>query len=148
MIIPDVNILIHAYNGDFINHEAAKSWWEDTLRLSRPVGIPWATILGFIRVSTNRSVSARPLPVSGAISIVRLWLRQPGVQIIGPGKRHGEILFGLLEGLGTAGNLTSDAHMAALAMEYQAEIATADNDFARFPGLRWFNPLKGKKIIR
>jgi hypothetical protein len=79
-----------------------------------------------------------------AVGIVRSWLRQPIVRVLVPGEAHGEILFRLLEELGTAGNLTSDAHLAAIAIEYQAEVASTDNDFARFPGLRWFNPLKVK----
>jgi toxin-antitoxin system PIN domain toxin len=144
MIVPDVNILIHAYDTTFASHEIAKAWWRDTLRISRPVGIPWVTSIGFIRLVTNRSVFKQPMTVNEAVSIVRSWLRQPRVQILIPGEGHGDILFGLLEELGTGGNLTSDAHLAALAIEYQAEIASADNDFARFPGLRWFNPLKAK----
>jgi toxin-antitoxin system PIN domain toxin len=144
MIVPDVNILIYAYDTDFANHDIAKAWWRDTLRLSRPVGIPWATSIGFIRLVTNRSVFQQPMTVQEAVIIVRSWLRQPRVRILIPGERHGDILFSLLEALGTGGNLTSDAHLAALAIEYQAEIASADNDFARFPGLRWFNPLKTK----
>ena len=144
MIVPDVNILIYAYDTSSANHEIAKAWWRDTLRLSRPVGIPWATSIGFIRLVTNRSVFQRPMTVREAVIIVRSWLRQPRVRILIPGEGHGDILFGLLEELGTAGNLTSDAHLAALAMEYQAEVASTDSDFARFPGLRWFNPLKAK----
>jgi len=144
MIIPDVNILIHAYDTTFANHEIAKAWWRDTMRLSCPVGIPWATSIGFIRIATNRGVFRRPMTVHEAVSIVRSWLRQPRVRILIPGEVHGDILFCLLEELGTAGNLTSDAHLAAMAIEYQAEVASTDNDFARFPGLRWFNPLKTK----
>ncbi len=79
-----------------------------------------------------------------AIGRVRAWLNHPRVQIVPPGDRHAEILFDLLSKLGTAGNLTSDAHLAALAMEYQAELVSTDADFARFPGLRWFNPLAGR----
>src|SRR5579864_5210084 len=141
MIIPDVNILIYAYDTDSANHEIAKAWWRDALRLSRPVGIPWATSIGFIRLVTNRGVFQRPMAVHEAVVIVRSWLRQPRVRVLIPGEGHGDILFGLLEELGTAGNLTSDAHLAALAMEYQAEVASTDSDFARFPRLRWFNPL-------
>lgn len=144
MIVPDVNILIHAYDTTFPNHEPAKAWWRDTLRLGRPVGIPWVTSVGFIRLVTNRSVFVQPMTAHQAVSIVRSWLRQPSVRVLVPGEGHAEILFRLLEELGTAGNLTSDAHLAAIAIEYQAEVASTDNDFARFPGLRWFNPLKAK----
>jgi toxin-antitoxin system PIN domain toxin len=143
MIIPDINILIHAYDTGFLHHEVAKRWWEDTARTAKPVGLPWWTILGFIRIITNRSILENPRTVDSALSIARLWLRQPGVRIVTPGQRHAEILFELLGALGIAGDLTPDAHLAALAIEYQAEIASTDNDFGRFPGVRWFNPLKG-----
>ena len=141
MIIPDVNVLVHAYDADFAHHQAARAWWEDALNSQRPVGLAWAANLGFIRIITNRSIFSRPLAVREAVKIVRSWLEQPRVQVLIPGEQHGEIVFRLLEEIGTAGNLTTDAHLAALALEYQAEIASTDNDFARFRGLRWFNPV-------
>ena len=141
MIIPDVNILVHAYDAGFTHHEAAKAWWEDALTSGRPVGLAWAASLGFIRITTNRNIFEHPLAAREAVRIVRSWLEQPRVQLLVPGEQHGEIVFRLLEELGTAGNLTTDAHLAALALEYQAEIASTDNDFARFRGLRWFNPV-------
>ena len=141
MIIPDINILIHAYNSDSIQHQSAKKWWERTLALPRPVGLPWVTMLGFIRVMTHRGILRTPMFPRDAVHRVRSWLAVPVVQILTPGELHGEILFALLEQLGAAGNLTKDAHLAALAIEYQAELASTDTDFARFPGLRWFNPV-------
>jgi toxin-antitoxin system PIN domain toxin len=93
MIIPDINILIHAYDIDFLHHEAAKQWWEDTSRTAKPVGLPWGTILGFIRIITNRSILENPKPVDSALSIVRLWLRQPGVRTVTPGERLGRFCF-------------------------------------------------------
>ncbi len=140
MIIPDVSILIHAYNSESSRHKAARDWWERTLTLSRPVGLPWVTILGFLRIMTHRSILQNPMYPVDAIRRIRSWLAAPRVEIIGPGETHDEILFGLLEKLGTAGNLTTDAHLAALAIEFQAELASTDTDFARFQGLRWFNP--------
>lgn len=104
--------------------------------------MPWVTMLGFIRIMTHRGILGNPMRVQDAIRRVRRWLDHPRVQVLTPGEQHGEILFRLLEQLGTAGNLTTDAHLAALAIEYQAELASTDTDFARFPGLRWFNPLK------
>ena len=112
------------------------------MRRPRPVGMPWVTMLGFIRIMTHRGILGNPMMVQDAIRRVRTWLNHPRVQVLTPGEQHGEILFRLLEQLGTAGNLTTDAHLAALAIEYQAELASTDTDFARFPGLRWFNPLK------
>ena len=140
MIIPDVSILIHAYNTESSRHAAAREWWERTLRLSRPVGLPWVTMLGFLRIMTHRNILQNPMFPADAIRRIRSWLAAPRVAIIGPGETHDQILFGLLEKLGTAGNLTTDAHLAALAIEFQAELASTDTDFARFPGLRWFNP--------
>src|SRR6266540_343203 len=98
-------------------------------------------ILGFVRISTHRHILRYPLPVDAACATARSWLAQPQVNVLHPGDRHGEILFGLLGSLGTAGNLTTDAHLAALAIEHQAELHSTDADFRRFPGLRWSNPL-------
>ena len=98
-------------------------------------------MLGFLRLSTHRQVAANPLPVSEACSIVASWLASRQVSILHPGNRHADILFDLLRAVGTGGNLTTDAHLAALAIEYQVELQTTDGDFARFPGLRWRNPL-------
>jgi uncharacterized protein len=142
MIIPDVNILVHAYNPNSAGHAQVRQWWEETLNQSRPVALPWISILGFIRVSTHRRILENPMFPAQAIRVVRSWLEIRNVQIISPGETHAQILFSLLEELGTAGDLTTDAHLAALAIEYQAELASTDVDFARFPRLRWFNPLR------
>lgn len=141
MILPDVNLLLHAYNGDSLVHAEARAWWERLLNSTQPVGLAWVGVLGFIRIATHRQVFFNPLPVTVACAHARAWLAQPYVSVLDPGPRHGEILFGLLESLGTAGNLTTDAHLAALAIEHQAEVHSTDADFARFTGLRWVNPL-------
>ncbi len=141
MIIPDLNVLVYAYNADSLRHAAAKRWWEDAMNGQRPIGFVWATLLGFLRVMTQRRILERPMKTADAIRTVSDWMAQPGVQILTPGDGHARILFELIGEAGTAGNLTTDAHLAALAIEYQAEIASADTDFARFSRLRWFNPL-------
>jgi hypothetical protein len=141
MILVDVNVLIHAYDSESPVHDTVRDWWERTLRGPCPVALSWVTILGFIRIMTNRRIMQAPIGVAEATADARSWLEHPRVQLLEPGERHAETLFALLEELGTAGNLTTDAHLAALAIEYQAEIASTDTDFARFPGLRWFNPL-------
>ena len=145
MIVPDVNVLIHAYKRGSVHHEAGRAWWEETLTLPRPVGLAWAVILGFIRISTHRAILENPMRPADAIRRVRGWLAAPRVDILTPGESHADVVFGLIELLGTGGNLTTDAHLAALAIEYQAELASTDMDFARFPGLRWFNPIAGNK---
>jgi toxin-antitoxin system PIN domain toxin len=141
VIVPDVNLLIHAHNSDSPLHAAARAWWEELLSSTRPVGMAWVAVLGFVRIATHRQILERPLPVAAACAAARSWLLQPYVSVLHPGERHAEILFGLLETLGTAGNLTTDAHLAALAIEHQAQLQSTDRDFGRFPGLRWENPL-------
>ena len=152
MIVPDVNLLLHAHNSQFRKHIAARQWWEALLNGSDSVGLPWAAILGFIRIATNPKILGNPLDVGGACARVRSWLDRPQTILIHPGDRHADILFELayrgrnrvlemLEAAGSAGNLTTDAHLAALAIEHQAELHSTDADMARFPGLRWVNPL-------
>jgi toxin-antitoxin system PIN domain toxin len=141
MLIPDVNILVYAYDADSPRYARAREWWETTLQQARVIGLPWTTAVGFIRITTQRGISARPMTVQEAVETVRAWLDHPRVRIVTPGERHAEILFDLLLELGVGGNITYDAHLAALAIEYQAELVSTDTDFARFPGLRWFNPL-------
>jgi toxin-antitoxin system PIN domain toxin len=141
LILPDVNLLLHAYNSGSPVHSPARAWWERLMNGTQPVGLSWAAILGFIRISTHRQILENPLPVASACAHARSWIGQPCAMILDPGPRHAEILFGLLESVGTAGNLTTDAHFAALAIEHQAELHSTDADFARFQGLIWINPL-------
>lgn len=141
MILPDVNLLVYAYNADAPHHGAARVWWERCLGANEAVGLPWAVALGFVRVMTHRSVLSRPIDPRTALGHVRAWLDQPNVEIVEPGPRHLQILEDLLGALGIAGALTTDAHLAALAIERQAELHSNDVDFARFAGLRWCNPL-------
>ena len=141
MILPDVNVLVHAYNLGSPRHAEARRWWERTLSEPAPVGLAWSVALGYIRIATHPGILANPLPAASACEHVESWLAQPQVALLHPGERHAAILFDLLRKLGTAGNLTTDAHLAALAIEHQAEVCSTDADFARFPGLRWRNPL-------
>ena len=141
MIIPDINLLVYAHNDLAPHHTRAKEWWEGLLNGPSPVGLPWITIGGFIRLMTHPRILATPLDVPSTLSHVRSWLDQPPVRIVHPGSRFAEIFFGYLSPLGTAGNLTTDAQLAALAVEHQAELHSNDADFLRFPGLRWTNPL-------
>lgn len=142
MILPDINLLIHAINSESPVHARAKAWWETQLNGPGPIGLAWVVLLGFVRLVTHPAVFANPLTVRAACQHPRAWLARPQVTIVHPGERHAEIVFGLLESIGTAGNLTTDAHLAALAIEYQAELQATDADFARFPGLKWSNPLR------
>lgn len=141
MIVPDVNLLVHAYNSESRVHSAARAWWEDVLSEPAPVGLAWAALLGFVRITTHPRILRNPLPVDIAIRHVESWLAQPQVALLHPGARHATIVFDLLRRVGSAGNLTTDAHLAALAIEHHAEVHTTDADFTRFPGLRFRNPL-------
>jgi toxin-antitoxin system PIN domain toxin len=145
VIVPDVNILVHAHNVHSPDHAQVKAFWHGALVGSRPVGLSWVAILGFLRITTHRSIFKEPLPVTTAARSIRGWLSLPNVEILTPGERHAEIMLGLIEKLGTAGDLTTDAHLAALAIEYHAELVSTDADFARFRGLRWFNPTEVRK---
>lgn len=142
MVIPDINLLLYAHDEKAIHHEKARDWWQELLSGTTPVAVPWIVSSGFIRIATQPRILNEPLSAAHAVSLVRQWLERPNVIIIGPGDRFAGLFLGFLEGLGTAGNLTTDAQLAALAVEHQAEIHSNDTDFHRFPGLRWRNPLK------
>ncbi|MBW7896389.1 MAG: type II toxin-antitoxin system VapC family toxin [Opitutaceae bacterium] len=141
MIVPDINLLVYAHNERATDHVKARAWWEGCLNGAVPVGLPWVSIAGFLRLMTHPRVLVQPMEVAVAVARVREWLEQPPVRILSPGLKFPGLFLGQLERLGTAGNLTTDAQLAALAMEYQAELHSNDADFARFPGLRWVNPL-------
>ncbi len=141
MILPDLNLLVYAYNSDAPDHHRARAWWEQALSGSIPVGLPWVVMLGYLRLMTSRSVLADPLTPAEAIGHLRSWLARPQVVVLGPGSRHLDLLEQLLIAARAAGTLTTDAHLAALAIEHQAELCSNDADFIRFPGLRWTNPL-------
>jgi toxin-antitoxin system PIN domain toxin len=149
MILPDVNLLIYAHNVRAVHHPKARQWWNDCLAGPEGVALAWTVILGFVRISTNPKISDRPMGVNSAMERVKEWLDLPHIQVVHPGEQHFNSWSSLLRKIGTAGNLTSDAHLAALAMERGLVLYTTDADFARFPGLKWRNPLqedaKGRK---
>lgn len=142
MKIPDVNLLLYAYDSRSPRHGRARAWLEDTLSGSETVGLAWIVLLAFIRLSTRAVVVENPLAVDAALELVESWLDQPCAVVVDPTDRHPVILRELLAPLGTAGNLTSDAHLAALAIEHGATLCSCDGDFARFARLRWQDPLR------
>lgn len=141
MIIPDINLLIYAHNDQAPLHAEAKVWWESLLNERVSVGLPWIAVGGFIRLMTHPRVLERPMEAARAVECVREWLERDQVRILHPGDRFADLFLDFLTALGTAGNLTTDAQLAALAVEHQAELHSNDTDFHRFPGLRWKNPL-------
>lgn len=142
MKLPDVNLLLYAADESSSHHAQARSWLEQTLSETEEVGFAWLALLGFIRISTNPFAFGNPLSLAKAFEFVDSWLGQPVATVVQPTAQHAAHLHDLLEPIGTAGNLTSDAHLAALAIEHGAELCSHDADFSRFEGLRWTDPLR------
>lgn len=137
MRLPDTNVLLYAVHPASPYHARALKWLEQSLNSESGVGFAWLALLGFIRTSTQARIITPPLSTDAALEAVNDWLNHPRVQILHPGGRHADILARLLLAAGTAGNLTNDAHLAALAIEHNAEIGTFDRDFKRFSGLKF-----------
>lgn len=135
MLIPDANVLLYAVNASVPQHESAREWIDDALAGSEAVGFAWVSLLAFLRISTRPGIFPNPLPVAEALSVVDGWLTAAPAVVVQPGRQHLGVLRTLLSTTGTGGNLTSDAHLAALAIEHGAELWSFDRDFARFPGL-------------
>jgi hypothetical protein len=137
----DANILLYAEDSSCEQHERARTWWDDQLSGDAPVCLCWTVLLAFIRIATNKKVFEVPLTLKEAIARVQGWLDQPCVRLIDATSRHWE-LFQVMALQGQAlANLTTDAHLAALALEYNGTLYSTDADFSRFPGLKWKNPL-------
>lgn len=141
MIVPDLNLLVYAHSSDAPLHGPARRWWEGLVNGTERVGVPWVVVLGFVRLLTHPSVMRDPAPPDVAVGFVSEWFRSPAVAHLSPGTQHLAVFAAALTAAGASGNLVTDAHIAALAIEHQAELHSNDNDFARFPGLRWRNPL-------
>ncbi|MEA3501874.1 MAG: type II toxin-antitoxin system VapC family toxin [Actinomycetota bacterium] len=141
MIIPDINLLVYATDTLNRHRPAAERWIEDVLSGPETVGFPWHSLLGFVRLSTNPRAFEVPLSIDTSLGIVDEWLAQPNTTIVHPTHRHSAVLRDLLALVGVGGDLVPDAHLAALAIEHGATLHSADSDFARFPGVRWYNPL-------
>ena len=142
MRLIDLNILIYAMDQSSARHEAARDWLDETLSGSDTVAFAWQVVVGFVRLSTRAALFRRPLTVDESFDVVDGWLAQPCVTVVHPTDRHAIVLRGLLSPLGAAGNLASDAHLAALAIEHGAELCSTDVDFSRFSGVRWVDPLR------
>lgn len=140
MYIPDANVLLYAVNSDDPHHAEARIWLEGALAGCGTVALTWATMLAFVRISTRKGIFERPLTVQEAIGVVESWMSHPATLVLVPTTRHLPLLHGLLESAGIAGSLASDAHLAALALEYGADIVTYDGDFARFDGVKFRQP--------
>lgn len=142
MKLLDVNLLIYAVDEESSHHERALRWFEQTLSESETVAFAWHALVGFLRITTKPRGARSPWPIESALDEMQRWLAQPVSTVIHPTDRHAAVLRDLLGPLGTGGNLTSDAHLAALAIEHGAKLCSHDNDFSRFAGLSWVDPLR------
>lgn len=140
MKLVDLNVLLYAVNRDASRHKAVRTWWEAAVAGDEPVGLPWIVLLGFLRLATNARVFPRPLTHEQATERVDAWLVHSNIRVVSETKEHWRILKELLADSGTAGNLTTDAHLAALAISHGATLFSCDADFGRFRTLRWRNP--------
>ena len=143
MILVDANILLYAEDRLSPDHDRAREWWDGKLSGSATVCLCWTVINAFIRIGTNRWVFTRPLRIQEAVARVQSWIDQPCTRIIHPTERHWQVFLKMLEQGQAAGPLVTDAHLAALAIEHGCTLYSTDSDFARFPGLKWTNPLGG-----
>jgi len=141
--IVDLNILLYAVNSEAAQHDRARQWWERAVNdQDDAIGLPWLVVLGFLRLSTNPRVFPRPLSFEAATARVDAWLALDTVRVVREKDGHWNILRSLLAASGAAGNLTTDAHLAALALSHDAVLVSSDADFSRFEGLRLENPLR------
>jgi hypothetical protein len=141
MIAIDANLLLYASDTSAAHHQASRRWLENTLSSEESIGIAWAVVLAFLRVGTNPRIRRNAFSLQEAVDIVAGWLERPNVTLLNPGERHWEILRAMMSKGQARGPLITDAHLAALAIEHGAALASTDRDFARFPGLNFFNPL-------
>lgn len=140
-MLVDANLLLYAVDEHSPFHDRAAGWLTDALNGPRRVGIPWMSLIAFLRISTNPRASLNPLSPSAATEFAQQWLAADIAWIPEPGPRHADIFFDLIETEHLTGNLISDGHLAAIAIEHGLVLMSNDSDFARFPALRWMNPL-------
>ncbi len=142
MILIDANLLLYAKVSDYPQHLVARNWLDEKLNDRARVGLPWPSLLAFLRILTNPRLFPSPLPIAEAWDQVDSWLSLPQVWIPAPTTRHHEVLASLLRESSVTGGLVMDAHLAALAIEHGLVLCSTDGDFGRFEGLRWDDPLR------
>lgn len=141
MILVDANLLLYATISDFDQHAAARAWLDERLNAPARVGLPWPSLLAFLRIATNPRIFPRPMAMTEAWRRVTVWLELPNVWVPEPTDRHRELLDAFLTGTATSSKLVADAHLAAIAVSHGLVLCSTDGDFARFAALRWQNPL-------
>jgi len=141
MIVLDVNLLLYAYDGRAPPHAQARLWWQSVICGPELIGLPWQTIHGFLRISTDTRISGNQVSMESSLALVEQWMNLSNVRVLTPGERHWSILRRMLLEGQARGPMATDAQLAALTIEYGGVLYTTDRDFARFPGLRWVDPL-------
>ena len=141
MIIVDVNLLLYAYDGRSIHHDRARQWWQSVISGQELIGLPWQTIHAFLRISTDKRISGNQVSMESSLALVEQWMNLPHLRVLAPGERHWSLLRRMLLEGQARGPMVTDAQLAALTIEYGGVLHTTDRGFARFPGLRWVNPL-------
>ena len=141
MILPDANLLLYAYDTASPFHAKSAAWWSACLSGREPVGLCPAVLFAFVRIGTSSRAFAQPLTVDEACSHVESWLDQPVAQLLDVDNADIRRALELLRRAGAGGNLTTDAQLAAVSLRHRAVVHTADTDFARFPNVRWINPI-------
>ena len=142
MKIVDLNVLLYVVNENAPHHQALLNWWEEAVNGDESMGLSWIVLLGFLRIATNPKIFPHPLEPATALGKIHTWLSLANAFVVREKAEHWEVLRTLLVETGTAGNLTTDAHLATLAISHGAVLVSCDRDFARFRGLRWENPLE------
>ncbi|GAB95971.1 hypothetical protein BJY21_003688 [Kineosphaera limosa] len=140
MKVVDANVLLYAINADSAHHVDSRRWLDRSLRGADTVGFTWLALTAFVRISTKVGLFPAPLTAAEAMDQVRGWLDAPGAAVVEPTGQHVAVLERLLRQVGTGGNLVSDAHLAAVAIEHRADVVSYDANFGRFPELRWHRP--------
>jgi uncharacterized protein len=144
VILVDANLLLYAEDSLSERHDRARIWWDERLSGADPVCLCWPVLQAFIRIGTNPRLHQRPLTLKEVCHRVQSWMEQPCVRLIYPTEQHWPIFQQMLEEGDAVGNLVSDAHLAALALEHNCVLHTTDSDFARFPSLKWRNPIAAR----
>jgi hypothetical protein len=140
----DLNVLVYATDAASAHHPTAKPWLDAAISSSETIGIPTLVAVGYLRITTNPRVMNAPLDADRAMQILSGWFSRPNVTSPAPTDRHYALMSQILAKVGTAGNLVTDAHLAALSIEHGAELCSYDHDFGRFAGVVWVNPLDGQ----
>ena len=142
MKIPDLNVLIYAYDESAAHHARCRDWLERSLSATETIGFAWIVVVGFVRLTTSRRIFEDPMTIEESVTVADSWLAQPCATVVEPGRGHLQRVGELLGSVGTAGNLTNDAHLAEIAIEHHAEIVSCDDDFARFARAVFSNPTR------